>query len=263
MMNNTSVNTAQANTRVNDDIELEHLKQAYSSLSLLDLNKMRLKLIIYSPFKRLIDFLFALFLITFFAPLMLIVSLLILIIDGRPVFFRQERTTFGLRKFKIFKFRTMVNYASTKGPIVTKFNDQRITTLGKILRKTKVDEIPQVFNIIFGDMSFVGPRPEVTKIVEHFPEEHKLLFSYLRAGLTDYASFHFEREEVILNKIEDPEKYYIEEIMPEKLNLQFKYLINISWIVDLHLSVKTFTNVFVRRLTQFVNLLLTFKKQKH
>ncbi len=263
MMNNTSVNAAQANSCVRDNIDINNLTQEYSSLTELDLDKLRAKLVIYSPFKRLIDFLFSLFLIAFFTPLIIIVSLLILIIDGRPVFFRQERTTFGLRRFKIFKFRTMVNSASTKGPIVTKYNDQRITGFGKILRKTKIDEIPQVFNIIIGDMSFVGPRPEVTKIVEHFPEEHKLLFSYLRAGLTDYASFHFEREEVILNKTEDPEKYYIDEIMPEKLNLQFKYLVNVNWIVDLHLSVKTFTNVFVRRLTQFVNLLITFKKQKH
>lgn len=262
MANQTSVGTATADISTSDKYNIADLRQRYSELSELDLQNIHSRLVAYAPFKRLVDLLFALFLFFFFLPLMIIISLLIFILDGRPIFFRQERTTYCMRKFKIFKFRTMVNEATQKGPLVTKYNDDRITNLGKWLRKVKADEIPQVINIILGDMSFVGPRPEVSKIIEQFPDEHKLLFSYLKAGLTDYASCHFEREEVILNQVEDPEKYYSEVIMPEKLNLQFKYLANISASVDFRLSTGTFSSVFVRRITSMINMFNPLTKKK-
>lgn len=191
--------------------------------------------------KRIFDLFFSIVGIIFFLPFFLIISILIKLDSEGEILFRQTRVTKNGKEFKIFKFRTMRK--NTEGnKQITVGADNRITKIGKILRKTKLDEMPQLFNIIKGEMSFVGPRPEVPKYVAYYTDEQKEILK-VRAGITDYASIYFSNESEILGKQEDPEKYYIEKIMPLKLKLNKKYIENIGVITDIKIIILTILKI--------------------
>jgi len=167
-------------------------------------------------------------------PALLLVAALIKIDDPGPVFYRQVRVGRDGREFRIFKFRTMVVDADKKGLAITVGKDNRITRMGAFLRKTKLDELAQLINVFLGDMSFVGPRPEVPKYVNMYtPYQRQVLL--VRPGITDYASIAYRNENDLLAGADDPEKMYIETIMPDKIELNMKYLREISPLADIRL----------------------------
>ena len=167
-------------------------------------------------------------------PVLLIVALAIKIDDPGPVFYRQVRVGRGGKTFRIFKFRTMVVDADKKGLAITVGRDNRITRMGAFLRKTKLDELAQMINVFTGDMSFVGPRPEVQKYVDLYtPYQRQVLL--VRPGITDYASIAYRNENDLLAGAEDPERMYIDVIMPDKIELNMKYLREISPAADIRL----------------------------
>ena len=171
-------------------------------------------------------------------PVLLLIALAIVIDDPGPVFYRQVRVGRGGRPFRIFKFRTMVVDAEKKGLSITVGKDSRITRVGAFLRKTKLDELAQLLNVLAGQMSFVGPRPEVPRYVELYtPYQRQVLL--VRPGITDYASIAYRNENELLAGADDPEKMYIETVMPDKIELNMKYLREISPLADIRLMIKT------------------------
>ena len=171
-------------------------------------------------------------------PILLLVALAIKIDDPGPVFYRQVRVGRGGRPFRIYKFRTMVVDAEKKGLSITVGKDSRITRMGAFLRKTKLDELAQLLNVFTGEMSFVGPRPEVPKYVNMYtPYQRQVLL--VRPGITDYASIAYRNENDMLEGAEDPERMYIDVIMPDKIELNMKYLREISPVADIRLIFST------------------------
>ena len=178
------------------------------------------------------------------SPLFLIVAVWIKLDSTGPVFYRQVRVGKGNQDFKIFKFRTM-RIGSDRGSLITVGGrDPRITTSGYFLRKTKIDELPQLINVLIGDMSLVGPRPEVRHYVDYWtPEQMRVLD--VRPGITDPASIKFRNENELMGQAENPEEYYIHVIMQEKIKLYLEYVANASFLYDLKLILQTF-KVIVR-----------------
>ncbi len=175
-------------------------------------------------------------------PLLLLIALAIWIDDPGPVFYRQVRVGRNGKTFRIFKFRSMVMDADKKGLAITVGRDSRITRVGAVLRKTKLDELAQLLNVILGQMSFVGPRPEVPKYVELYtPYQRQVLL--VRPGITDYASIAYRNENDLLAGAPNPETMYIEQIMPDKIELNMKYLREISPLADIRLILKTIVAV--------------------
>ena len=175
-------------------------------------------------------------------PLLLLIALAIWIDDPGPVFYRQVRVGRNGKTFRIFKFRSMVMDADKKGLAITVGRDSRITRVGAVLRKTKLDELAQLLNVILGQMSFVGPRPEVPKYVELYtPYQRQVLL--VRPGITDYASIAYRTENDLLAGAPNPEAMYIEQIMPDKIELNMKYLREISPLADIRLILKTIVAV--------------------
>jgi len=172
---------------------------------------------------------------------MIIIAILIKLDSKGPVFFKQVRVTKNGREFKIFKYRTM-RVGSDKFSQITIGKDSRITKVGDFLRKYKLDEIPQLINVLIGDMSLVGPRPEVPKYVALYTEEQREILK-VRAGITDYASIEFSNENDILANETDPEKAYIEKIMPRKIELNKKYLSEISVMTDIKIILLTIKKI--------------------
>ena len=172
---------------------------------------------------------------------MIIIAILIKLDSKGPIFFKQVRVTKNGREFKIFKYRTM-KIGSDKYSQITVGKDSRITKIGDFLRKYKLDEIPQLINVLLGDMSLVGPRPEVPKYVALYTEEQREILK-VRAGITDYASIEFSNENDILANEVDPEKAYIEKIMPKKIELNKKYLSEISVITDVKIILLTIKKI--------------------
>lgn len=172
---------------------------------------------------------------------MIIIAILIKLDSKGPVFFKQVRVTKNGREFKIFKYRTM-RVGSDKYSQITVGKDSRITKVGDFLRKYKLDEIPQLINVLIGDMSLVGPRPEVPKYVALYTEEQREILK-VRAGITDYASIEFSNENDILANEVDPEKAYIEKIMPRKIELNKKYLSEISVMTDIKIILLTIKKI--------------------
>src|ERR1017187_3061111 len=154
-------------------------------------------------------------------PLLIVIGALVWLDSGRPVFFSQERAGRGFKRFRIWKFRSM--RANASGPRVTVAGDSRVTRLGAILRAAKLDEMPQFWNVLRGDMSLVGPRPEVPEYVELFRERYGIVLT-VRPGITDLASIHFRNEEEILSRSSEPLKEYAERILPAKLDLAEEYI---------------------------------------
>lgn len=175
-------------------------------------------------------------------PVLLLIALAIVIDDPGPVFYRQVRVGRGGKEFRIFKFRTMVVDADRKGLQITVGRDSRITRMGALLRKTKLDELAQLLNVFLGQMSFVGPRPEVPRYVAMYtPYQRQVLL--VRPGITDYASIAYRNENDLLAGADDPERMYVEEIMPAKLELNMKYLRRVSPLEDIRLIFMTIAAV--------------------
>lgn len=175
-------------------------------------------------------------------PLICIVAVCIALTSKGPVFFSQERMGKKFSRFKLFKFRTMVVDAADRGPLVTKGSDPRITKVGSFLRKSKLDELPQLFNVLKGDMSIVGPRPEVEKYALLFRDKYEVILSIM-PGITDYATLEYRDEQEVLNKYTDTEVGYTKEVLPAKIALYEKYLLEMSFTTDLKIIVRTILRI--------------------
>jgi lipopolysaccharide/colanic/teichoic acid biosynthesis glycosyltransferase len=184
--------------------------------------------------KRIFDLIVSFVGLVLFLPVFIIISLLIKLQFDGPVFFKQRRVGKDGKLFMLFKFRSMKVNNLSKINSFEPGDISRITKIGKFLRRTKLDELPQLYNILIGDMSIVGPRPEVEKWITVYPEKWKLILS-VKPGLTDNASVVFRREESLLAKSDDPEKTYGEIILPKKLDLSIGYVLNNSFSGDLKL----------------------------
>ena len=191
--------------------------------------------------KRIFDTILSLFGLIILLPFMLIIAIFIKLDSKGPVFFKQLRVTKNGREFKIFKYRTM-RVGSDKYSQITVGKDDRITKIGSFLRKYKLDEIPQLINVLIGDMSLVGPRPEVPKYVALYTDEQKEILK-VRAGITDYASIEFSNENDLLASEEDPEKAYIKKVMPKKIELNKKYISEISMLTDIKIILLTIKKI--------------------
>lgn len=179
------------------------------------------------------------------APLLLLIGTVIKVEDRGPVFYRGLRVGRFGKSFRIFKFRTMVVNAEKIGGSSTADDDPRITRIGKFLRKYKLDEMPQLINVLIGEMSFVGPRPEVQYYVNLFTDEEKAILN-VRPGITDWASLWNPDEGAVLAGSPDPEKMYMEKIRPEKIRLQLEYIRKRSFWVDMKIILQTI-GVVIRR----------------
>lgn len=192
--------------------------------------------------KRIFDIIVSILMIILLSPVLIAVSIWIKLDSKGPVFYRQERITQYGQVFRIFKFRTMVTGADKIGTLVTTKNDSRITRVGEKIRKCRLDEIPQLFNILLGDMSFVGTRPEVKKYVDAYTDE-MMATLLLPAGVTSLASIQYRDEDEILAKYVDEEhsvdEVYVEKILPNKMKYNLKYLKSFSIVEDIVLCVKT------------------------
>jgi len=172
--------------------------------------------------KRTYDVVFAALGLLILSPLLLLIAIVVKLSDGGPVFFLQRRIGQHGRPFWIWKFRTMVVGADKHGLSVTKAGDRRVTAVGRILRTTKLDELPQLWNVLHGEMSLVGPRPEVPGYVERYTPEQRQVLN-LKPGMTDLASLEFRREEELLRNVADTERFYLEYCLPKKIELNLDY----------------------------------------
>ena len=193
--------------------------------------------------KRLFDITFSLVGLVLLFPVFVIVAILIKINSRGPIFFIQKRVGRHFRIFNICKFRTMIMKTSYQGLPITVGNDSRITKIGKFLRKTKLDELPQIFNVFRGNMSFVGPRPEVEKYVNLYKEEYKKILE-LKPGITDIASLTYSNESEMLNGKDNPEEYYTQVILPHKIKFAKEYIARASFLFDLKLILLTIYKIW-------------------
>lgn len=193
--------------------------------------------------KRLFDLTFAICGVLLLLPLLALISALIKIEDGGPVFYRGVRTGQHARRFRIVKFRTMVINAEKLGASSTADDDARITRVGQFLRRYKLDELPQLINVVKGEMSLVGPRPQVQWAVDLYTMEERGLLS-VRPGITDYASLVFRDEGAILRGSTNPDKDYLEKIHPEKVRLGLVYVSRSCLLIDIQIIVATLGAVF-------------------
>ena len=195
--------------------------------------------------KRILDIVVSLIGLICFFPLLLLVAILVKLDSPGPIFFKQERIGMRFRPFQILKFRTMVQDSSTRGKSITVGDDPRITRVGWFLRKTKIDELPQLINVLRGEMTFVGPRPEVPQYVELFRNDYEEILK-IRPGITDLASIKYRDEATLLGRCENPEEEYVTRVLPDKINLGKEYVRQSSVFFDLTLIFKTFLRLFDR-----------------
>lgn len=195
--------------------------------------------------KRTIDLAASLGGLLVLSPLMALIAILVKTEDGGSVFFRQERIGRGGRPFRMWKFRTMIPYASALGPSLTAAGDSRITRIGGWLRAHKLDELPQLFNVVAGEMTLVGPRPEVPKYVDMYTPDQRSVLN-LEPGITDRASIMFADESALLALQEDPENYYIEKVIPEKIRINLEYAGRATAFSDLGIVLETIGYVVPR-----------------
>lgn len=194
--------------------------------------------------KRLFDFISSLIGFIILSPVFIIIGFAIKLTSEGPVFFRGIRIGKFGKSFRIFKFRTMLSNAEDLGGPSTASDDPRLTKIGKFLKKYQFDELPQLINVIKGEMSLVGPRPEVPLYVNMMTEEEKKIILSVRPGITDLASLWNFHEGEVLKGNSDPEKTYMEKIRPEKIRLQIEYVKNRSFLLDLKIIFKTIIKVF-------------------
>ncbi|MGZ3883961.1 MAG: sugar transferase [Bacteroidia bacterium] len=196
--------------------------------------------------KRLFDILCSFAGLILLSPFLILISLAVIVNSGFPVFYLQTRVGRNNRDFKLFKFRTMATDSDKKGLLTVGGRDPRITAVGYYLRKLKLDELPQLLNVLFGSMSLVGPRPEVRKYVELYNEEQKKVL-VVKPGITDYASLEYINENELLSKSPNPEETYIKEVMPAKLQLNMKYIHEAGLATDLKIIFKTIGKILFDR----------------
>lgn len=192
--------------------------------------------------KRVFDIFFSAAGLFLLSPFFLFIMLLVRLDSCGPFFFRQERIGKNFKPFSIYKFRSMSVNAPQKGPSITVSGDKRVTRVGKFLRKYKIDELPQLINVLRGEMSFVGPRPEVRKYVELFRKDYEKLLT-IRPGITDPASIYFSDEEGVLSSSVNWENTYITKILPEKIILAAVYVDNHTILTDIKLILKTLIRI--------------------
>ncbi len=192
--------------------------------------------------KRIFDFFASLSGLMILSPLLLAIALCVKILDKGPVLHLSKRIGQRHKPFSLLKFRTMVVNAEKLGPLVTKGNDSRITPIGKFLRRTKLDELPQLINVLKGDMSFVGPRPEVQKYAAYFSRDYREILK-IKPGITDYAAIEYRNEEELLKQAEDVEKVYLGKVLPAKIKLYKTYMTEIGFFTDIKIIFRTFLKV--------------------
>lgn len=192
---------------------------------------------------RFFDILFSLIGLAIISPLIILLSIAIKIESKGPVFFKQIRIGLNGNPFKLYKFRSMYENSERKGQITIGSNDKRITRVGRFIRKYKMDELPQLFNVFKGDMSLVGPRPEVPKYVEKYSEYQMRVLS-VRPGITDYASIYFSNENDILAHKDNPEEYYVKFLIPQKIRLNMIYIKNYNILVYFKIIFTTIRKIF-------------------
>jgi len=202
--------------------------------------------------KRIFDLFFASVGLILLAPLFLVVAILIKVDSSGSIFYKGDRIGKAGVPFKMAKFRTMVANADQMGPALTHSGDLRVTRVGRILRESKLDELPQLFNILRGEMSVVGPRPEAPTYVKHYTPEQRLVLQ-VRPGLTGLTQVRFRHEETLLSRCTNLEKDYVEKIMPQKLALDLEYIQDQSLLLDLELIVQTCWCVFQERDTGYAS----------
>lgn len=196
--------------------------------------------------KRFLDFIGSLILLILLSPILIILAILIKIDSKGPVFYRQERVTTNGKTFKIFKFRTMIQDADKRGTLITGKQDSRITRIGNKIRKSRLDELPQLINILKGEMSFVGTRPEVKKYVDMYTDEMKATL-LMPAGVTSMASIKFKDEDEIISKQtksgKTVDEAYVNDILPEKMKWNLEYIKKFSIFEDLKICIETVIKV--------------------
>lgn len=203
-------------------------------------------------FKRVFDIVASFFGIIFFLPLMILTGLIIKLTSPGPILFKQKRLTLGAKEFTIYKFRSMrTDFDKDAKGIQVKGSSSAITPIGKFIRKTKIDELPQLFNILIGDMSFIGPRPELSRRLKYYSERDKGIFK-VRSGISSPASIVFSDEEYLMNQVSDPEKFYIEQIMPYKIELNLYYVENRNFWNDIYLIIATFLKIIDKAKIQWI-----------
>ena len=193
--------------------------------------------------KRLFDIFFSLIGLIILIPVFLIIAIIIKIDSKGPVFFRQSRVGQFNKDFRIFKFRTMQVNADKLGLLTVGNKDPRVTNVGYFLRKYKLDEFPQLINVLIGNMSFVGPRPEVRHYVNYYSKDDLEILN-LKPGITDYASIEYRNEVELIKEVEDSEKVYVEQIIPAKLKLNKLYMHKSNLFVDIKIILKTILAIF-------------------
>jgi len=196
--------------------------------------------------KRVFDIICALCGLIVLSPVLLLIIVLIKLTSTGPVFFRQTRVGQYEKLFQIHKFRTMIVNAEASGLKITVGRDPRITSIGHFLRKTKLDELPQLIDVLMGTMSLVGPRPEVPEYVQYYTNEVKAIVLSVRPGITDWASIKMIDENDILARASDPQQAYIQQILPEKLAYAVRYVQTRSLRLDVYLILLTISKIFTR-----------------
>ena len=212
-----------------EELQLDEVRPYYEILK-----KKKLSLIL----KRIFDIVVSFIMLIILSPVFVFLGIAIKIDSKGPVFFRQERITQYGKTFKIFKFRTMVNNAEKLGTQVTVGNDARITKVGKFIRDCRLDEIAQLLNILTGDMTFVGTRPEVRKYVNHYTKE-MMATLLLPAGVTSLASIYYKDEAKLLDKSNNPDKTYIEEVLPGKMKYNLQSTKEFNFFEDIKTMLRT------------------------
>mgnify|MGYP000502831114 CR=1 FL=1 len=192
--------------------------------------------------KRIFDLFFSFLGILFLLPIYIIIAILIKIDSNGDILYKQERIGKNGIPFYVLKYRTMIPNAFSKGALTVGSRDPRVTNIGFYLRKYKLDELPQLFNVFLGEMSFVGPRPEVREYTDLYDQNQKKVLS-VKPGITDYASIKYRNENDLLANSNDPEKLYIEEIMPNKLELNLQYINNNNVFKDIEIIFSTFYTI--------------------
>jgi len=188
--------------------------------------------------KRLFDIVFSFFSILILSPVLIVISIIVLITSKGGSFYRQVRVGKKEKEFILYKFRSMRIGADKSGPLTIGMRDNRITKIGHFLRKYKLDELPQLFNVLIGNMSIVGPRPEVPHYVALYDTEQKKVLQ-VKPGLTDYASIVYSEENKLLESSATPEETYIKKIMPAKLKLNMRYINEMGLVTDMKIIFKT------------------------
>ncbi|MFH1776082.1 MAG: sugar transferase [Candidatus Omnitrophota bacterium] len=197
------------------------------------------------PGKRLFDFILSFLGIVILSPLLVVISLLILFSAGRPVVYVQKRLGKNWQIFKLYKFRTMVQGAEKQGYLCKK-DDPRVTVVGRMLRRYKLDELPQLFNVLKGEMSLVGPRPEVLEFARHYKAQFEKILT-VKPGITDPASIRFRDETNLSSSRENAEDDYVKEILPQKIRINFEYIKEAGIFYDLKLILETLACLVFRK----------------